>query len=617
MIPGVTVPTWPAVGSIAAGVGTAALLWWLARHRGKPGANWFLAVLVAQATWCFSYGFSLLVFDETLRRILEMITWFGITWTGITFLAFALEYTGRGHLIRSKLYGAFVSVGVVTTALALTNPLFGLLYTDFRIDPVYGAATVSYTFQPWAYFTVAVATVAVASGVFLLVDTLVSYGPLYRREAAAVSLSALPPGFALVAWVLEIGPVPQLNLAPIMFIPHVLLDAYAFGRAEMFERDPTAIRAAERTAIDDLTDPIVIVDVEGRVVRLNEAARSAFQIDDALARHVTEVLDVPALRRLDMGPDVSSDMGPDVSSDVGPDVSPDGGSDGGSNAESTDSDARDPHDVTSADGRQTFAVSISALSDPGDTTVGFTIVFSDVTERERRRQQLEVLNRVLRHNLRNDVGVVHGYAELLEEQLTDDGHVRMADAIERRSGALLALGEKAGTVETLLEGEESASVSLASVTKGVVDRHRESFPDANVAIDVREDTTATYPERTLTAAIDNLVENALRHHDDEGSERDDAAPWVRVTVDRENGQAIVRIADDGPGVPEHELAAIEAGRETALEHGSGLGLWIVHWAATAMGAETAYADREPRGTVATLRLPVSGVAGKDGADDES
>lgn len=566
MIDGVAVPAWPATGSLAAGVGTLALVRYLARHRGKPGAGWFLATLLAQATWCFAYGLALLTFDPVVRRLLESLVWFGIVWTGVTFLAFALEYTGRGHVIRSRLFAPFAAVAAITTLLALTNSLHGLLWTDFAIDPAFGAAAVSYTLQPWAYVAVGVETVAVASAVFLLVDTLVDYGPLYRREAAAVATSALPPGFALLAWAAGVGPTPQLNLAPILFIPHVVLDAYAFGRAEMFERDPTALRAAERTAIDDLADPIAVVDSDRRVVRVNAAAREAFALGDDEAVRLT-----PLAAALPFDIDLTDP---------------------------------DPVDVRSADGRRTYAVSVSPLSDPAGTRVGHTVVFSDVTERERRRQQLEVLNRVLRHNLRNDMGVVHGYAELLAEEVEDDGHHRMADAIERRSGALLALGEKARTVETLLAGEEATPLALGALVERVVADCREEFPDADVALTVRDDPTAPFPETTVAAAVENLIENALRHHDGAGVERPDGGPWARVTVAREGGEAVVRVADDGPGIPEGELDAIEAGRETALQHGSGLGLWIVHWAAAAVGAETDFADRDPRGTVATIRLPL-------------
>ncbi|MUW15420.1 PAS domain-containing protein [Halorubrum sp. CBA1125] len=573
---------WPAAGSIAGGTGAIGLAWALRRHRGRLGVDWFLGVFAAQATWCLSYGIGLLVADRTVRAVLEATMWLGVVWTGIAFLGFALAYTGRGDVIRSRLFAAVVGFGLVSTLLLATNGVHGAFWTDFRIDPVFGVATVSYAFGPWASLVVAVESVLVASGVFLLVDTLLSYGPLYRRESAAVALSSLPPGIALVAWALGVGPAPQLQLAPVMFVPHVLLDAYAFGRAEMFDRHPTTSRAAERTAVDDLADPIVVVATDGRIVRLNPAAEALLGVSESSARD----------RPLDAFLDVSIlESGDD-----------DGGSDARVPPEAVDAEI----EIATDRGRRTYAVSTSPLSDPSGTHVGHTVVFSDVTERERRRQQLEVLNRVLRHNLRNDAGVVHGYGELLAERLDDPELGRMADAIERRAGALAALGEKAGTVDDLLAEEAPASVDVPALVEAVAARSRETVPDATVEVDVGADVGRVRLRATaLRALVENLIENGLEHHDGKGTERTDGGPWVAVTVAAEPDALVVTVADDGPGIPPHEVEAVESGRETALEHGSGLGLWVVAWAADDLGADVDYAEREPRGTTVTVTIPVA------------
>ncbi|WP_434521004.1 histidine kinase N-terminal 7TM domain-containing protein [Halorubrum sp. AS12] len=600
------VPAWPAVGSLAGGAGALALAWAIREHRGRPGVDWFLGVFAAQATWCCSYGVGLLVADPTLRAALEATMWLGVIWTGIAFLGFALEYTGRSDVVRSRLFAAIAGFGLLSSVLLATNPLHGAFWTEFGRDPAFGVETVSYAFGPWAYLTVAVETVLVASAVFLLVDTLLSYGPLYRRESAAVALSSLPPGFALVAWTLGLGPVPQLQLAPIMFVPHMILDAYAFDRAEMFDRNPTTSRAAERTAIDDLRDPVVALALDSRVVRLNPAAEAVLGVDAETVRDrpLADFLDLP-VRIGDGGVD-----------------EPSGGESGADEDAAGGSRETVEIDAVAGTGRRTYAVSVSRLTDPNGTHVGYTVVLSDVTERERRRQQLEVLNRILRHNLRNDAGVVHGYGEILRDRLEEPELVRMADAIERRAGALTALGEKAGTVERLLADTDPEPTDVRDLLDSVVADARERDEDAAVELAVDPEdggevdvdwTTRVRPD-ALQAVVENTVENAIDHHDGEGTERDDGETWVRVALRREEaddeGDAagddrfVLTVEDDGPGIPDHEVEAVESGRETALEHGSGLGLWVVAWGAAAVGADVTYDDREPRGTRVTVSIPV-------------
>ncbi|MDB2261282.1 histidine kinase N-terminal 7TM domain-containing protein [Halorubrum ezzemoulense] len=616
------VPAWPAVGSLAGGAGALALAWAIREHRGRPGVDWFLGVFAAQATWCLSYGVGLLVSEPAIRAALEATMWLGVIWTGIAFLGFALEYTGRSDVVRSRLFAAIVGFGALSSALVVTNSLHGVFWTDFARDPVFGVETVSYAFGPWAYLTVAAETVLVASAVFLLVDTLLSYGPLYRRESAAVALSSLPPGFALVAWALALGPVPQLQLAPVMFVPHLLLDAYAFDRAEMFDRNPTTSRAAERTAIDDLRDPIVALALDRRIVRINPAAETVLGVDAQTARDrpLADFLDLP-VRIGDAG-----------------EGEPDGGESG---PDDEAGGSRETVEIDAGDGARsrTYAVSVSRLTDPNGTHVGYTLVLSDVTDRERRRQQLEVLNRILRHNLRNDAGVVRGYGEILRDRVDDSELVQMADAVERRAGALAALGEKAGTVERLLEDRDPEPTDVRDlVTSAVADARGRDDAAIELVVD-GEPTTAdggaatSVGERTtgdadadewvtrvrldaLRAVVENTVENALDHHDGQGPERDDGGAWVRVALRREerggdgghegegDARFVLTVADDGPGIPEHEVEAVESGRETALEHGSGLGLWVVAWGAAAVGADVEYADREPRGTRVTVSVPV-------------
>ena len=562
-------PPWPALASIAGGVGALALAWRIREHRGRPGVDWFLGVFAAQATWCLSYGVGLLVADPTLRAALEATMWLGIVWTGIAFLGFALEYTGRSDVIRSRLFGGIVGFGIVSTALVVTNPILGWFWTGLAIDPAFGVATVSYALSPWAYLVVAVETVLVASAVFLLVDTLLSYGPLYRRESAAVALSSLPPGFALVAWTLQIGPVPQLQVAPLMFVPHLVLDAYAFDRAEMFERNPTTSRAAERTAIDDLADPIIVLSLDQYVVRLNPAAEALLGVDAGSVRD----------RPLDVFLDLP--------------VGVDEGADG---AESEDAPARDTVEIDTSDGtgRRTYAVSTSPLTDPSGTHVGYTVVLSDVTVRERQRQRVEVLNRVLRHNLRNDLTVVLGYAETLAARL--DGEEReMVRHIEENARQLSDLGENARQVEQFLDAEETAfdaAELTRSVLRGVLDDH----PEATVEAEIADSLPMEGVDRAFAAVVENLVENAVVHG---------AAP-VRVSLTADDGGARLVVSDAGPGIPEHEVAVLASGGETALEHGSGLGLWSVHWGVTLLGAEIEIETPESGGTRVAVQFPAEG-----------
>jgi signal transduction histidine kinase len=65
----------------------------------------------------------------------------------------------------------------------------------------------------------------------------------------------------------------------------------------------------------------------------------------------------------------------------------------------------------------------------------------------------------------------------------------------------------------------------------------------------------------------------------------------------------VTVSDDGPGLPETEREVLTGKMSvTPLDHGSGLGLWLVRWIVTAYGGDVTYADRPNGGSDITLTL---------------
>lgn len=216
--------SWPAVATIGAGLANLYLLWQLRHARSAPGVGWFSLVIGVQVYWGVVYGLALLAFDPSLRYVLEVATWLAPIWIGVPYLGFALTYTGRGHLLSTAWFRLLVAFALASTALVVTNPLHGLVWTGFAVDPVFGAATVTYAPGAWV-FVQYFATFALAStAVLVLLDTVASYRPLYRGQSVAIALTPLPPASAFTLWVFQLGPFWQLNLTAMMFLPHVALD---------------------------------------------------------------------------------------------------------------------------------------------------------------------------------------------------------------------------------------------------------------------------------------------------------------------------------------------------------------------------------------------------------
>ena len=230
------------------------------------------------------------------------------------------------------------------------------------------------------------------------------------------------------------------------------------------------------------------------------------------------------------------------------------------------------------------------------------VIGRDVTTLREYQNRLSVLDRVLRHNLRNKLTVIDGNAKLLSEAVDDLSTEAAAESVAEIDAAvedLLGLAEAARQFNrSIRPGDGDGSpVALGTLLEETVAAARRRYPDARIRVDATEATTAICPA-TIRLCLDEILENAVVHTDTPG-------PTIEVTVvDRpEKGYAEIRIADDGPGMPEREREALQRGAETPLEHLQGISLWLASWAVRGVGGDIRIEDNEPTGTVVALRLP--------------
>jgi PAS domain S-box-containing protein len=229
-------------------------------------------------------------------------------------------------------------------------------------------------------------------------------------------------------------------------------------------------------------------------------------------------------------------------------------------------------------------------------------VMQDVTERKTDEQRLMVLNRVLRHNLRNELNAVRGYAGIVGDQLPD-GSQEHFDGLVASADRLLSLADKLRRFKAVIEADDtSGPVGLESVLESLCDEYRGAYPDATIRTDL-QDVPVPGKEHALEIAFEELLENALEH-------TDGANPDVTVTVSRPTNQRVaVSIGDEGPGLPETERQVIRDGEETALLHSEGMGLWIVNWFVTKLSGSIQVTTTEGEGTTITITLPVANTDG--------
>lgn len=208
---------------------------------------------------------------------------------------------------------------------------------------------------------------------------------------------------------------------------------------------------------------------------------------------------------------------------------------------------------------------------------GFAI-YTDITEKLNQERHLDVLQRVLRHNLRNDVNVITGEVERALDTVESEQARAALESIAETADSLTQLCTEAQTIRKVLgEPPNLASTTVAPVLNAVSKDCLRRFTQATISVDCPDALTVQADSR-LRIVVDSLVDNAVRHNTA-------SLPKVIVSasvVDEETVE--LAVADNGPGIPETEQRVLtDAEQISPLSHGSGLGLWLVKWLTESYG----------------------------------
>ena len=252
-------------------------------------------------------------------------------------------------------------------------------------------------------------------------------------------------------------------------------------------------------------------------------------------------------------------------------------------------------------------VRLSAVREDGELESVVATV-RDVSERsryeeqlERRTEQLEVLNRVVRHDIRNDMTVVLAWLEELEDHVDDAGR-RSLQRVLRASEHVVELTDIAREHVEVVVGERDVDrrpVRLAEVLGEEVERRRESYPDATIDLETPLPETAVLADDMLSSVFRNLVNNAVQHNDTD-------TPVVTVTATEAEDTVTVRVADNGPGIPDDQKEQIFGKGDRGLDSpGSGIGLYLVHTLVEGYGGSVHVTDNDPEGAVFVVELPAA------------
>jgi signal transduction histidine kinase len=451
----------------------------------------------------------------------------------VPWAVFCLRYTGRDHLLTNR------RIGVVSTVLYLFVAVFMLGVTD----TIPGSTPLT--------ILLGIGVVGLLGGAFAIVGIVLL--STYRDAEVPMrqSLALVLPLVVLMMASQGLGADPNTRTIANTTVLAVATGSLwiAVTRYDVLTRRPGTSRLGLRSVVTEMDEAVLIINTDENIINANAAATALFGSDIVGESFETvfeqSVSSVRACNTLE-------------------------------------------HSTTS--GTQTFDPRVSSITGGSGQRLGITITLIDVTDREMRRQRIEVLNRILRHNVRNDLDVVLANSNHISD---DDIRSTITSTLQKT----LRLSAKAREAEEVMNTVTTSpeEFDLAALAMTVADGFRSDDPSGEITVEAADIQIVSH-QPVVRRILHELVENALKHSDTD-------APRVQITVREDSdGHTELVVADNGPGIPELEQEAVADGRETQLNHGRGIGLWFVNWAVTQLGGELEFDQNNPTGSIVTVRL---------------
>ncbi|WP_276252420.1 ATP-binding protein [Haloarcula rara] len=234
--------------------------------------------------------------------------------------------------------------------------------------------------------------------------------------------------------------------------------------------------------------------------------------------------------------------------------------------------------TVTVDGEQRHVrVQKAPLSDEEAGIEGIVGSVEDVTEQRRQKQKLEtqtenleILNSVTRHDIRNDLQVVLGMAEVLRDHVDEQGLEYLDTMVTKGHHAVDITRQARDLTETMLESEFGTErIPLKSTLETQLDEIRSTYSRAIVTVEGEIPSVSVLADGMLASVFRNILANGIQHNDS-------SVPRLRVWVQTTEERVTVHIADNGPGIPDERKDEIFGRGEKGLESsGTGLGLYLV------------------------------------------
>ncbi|MBA3012421.1 MAG: PAS domain S-box protein [Proteobacteria bacterium] len=260
--------------SLISGMISAAIAIYLTHYRYKTSARQLSLLMAGVSVWSMGYGMEFLSPTLFLKLWWVRVEYIGAAWVGVLMFKFICSATGKAYPLKKQLDFIFLMVPVLTIFLAATNEFHGMMWHHAWLESNSAFQVVMYNRASgfWGYVAFSYGLLFWAT--LVLVKAFVSSRGVYRKQLTILLSGILVPWLCNVSYLFGFQTLRYLDLTPFSFMISGSLFAWGLLRYQLLNLIPLAHEAV----MDGMGDPVIVLDMDDRVMEINTASANIFAL---------------------------------------------------------------------------------------------------------------------------------------------------------------------------------------------------------------------------------------------------------------------------------------------------------------------------------------------------
>ncbi|NJM06127.1 PAS domain-containing protein [Candidatus Gracilibacteria bacterium] len=264
---------WLYISLIGAAI-TALLIAVWAFNKPVPGSGIFAALLLSIGWWLTAF-----ILELSSTTVADALIWRKLQYLSMVaapplWLAFALRNGGHERFLTRPFYATLFCLALLTLAMVWTNERHGLVWSDATLTPLPALQILSVNYGPWLWLHTLVAYSMVMVASAILVRAAWRLGAALHLQLYVLICGVLIPLLGNIASFLRLGPLPYVDLTPLLFILGGIFCAWAIYRTRFLAIVPVA----RNVVMEDMRDGVLVIDGRGAIVDINRAGQQLFAV---------------------------------------------------------------------------------------------------------------------------------------------------------------------------------------------------------------------------------------------------------------------------------------------------------------------------------------------------